>query len=1000
MRRVSSQPLKPGDEIRVACGQTWNETLKPSASGTANSPISITPWPTPCATPPTIDGTVPVPSFLWSYVGAATWSAPVDINLVRNGGAENGSFGWTVWSPNRDAKLAAATTDCPVGTGPCIGVVSGTGSPSQVTIVSTFTFPMESARLYALSFALKAAEGATVRVLVRRAEAPWSTIGTAKAEIVGTGSWDSHFVPFRSPETLGNARVDIEVQSGRIPVAIDSVVVRPAMNEIRDLIVDGESMLRAHHPNRGYDQQQPASLYLPIASDADVRLRTVGTITKSGSSYLPIGPELQIPAGASLDGTKVSVRSTPWTLEERAVSSVTAGALLFDSDTDFPLRAGFGYFLTGARWMVDSPGEWVADNAARQLVARMPDSKYPGERVKAVHLPYGIDLGRLAYVNVDGLRVTNTVIGVNAANSINVALQNSVIENTVDEGIDVSGARNPLIRSNRVRRSGGDAIGLVVGGIPPTGAVIADNDVRESGVRIAADGRIISLPVPVVGAIRSGTDGTVSGNRVTATGYSGITPTKGGVVANNVIENACLVLDDCGGIYTFGPDLNISITGNIVRNLIGTNDGKPASEYNVPHAVGIYLDENSSLATVSGNTVFNAQHGIQLHNAFMNRVLGNTLYANRTYQLWLQEGSKVVRATGDIFGNQVYDNILVPTGNAIGVSQDTQFSGTNAFAVYDRNVHSALQGPTVAREKWTGAEYNYTFPGWQATKNADGTPRLLDSNGRVVAPTGYTSFEIAGANMIPNSTFAAGVDGWAEWNEIAPKGSLTLATCGSAPCVRVNPGGSSSLLSSPNFSIVEGQVYRFSVDILATVDNQKIALAPRRGGGGTNGYELVTDQKFNLFATTAWRRFAITFRATKTVNAADPVTGDAGARLDLQQIYTGQPIWVRNMELVPLRAVGTTLRTQILDNTSSSAVSVPCPDAVAFPVACGQYVRFETGAPVQWPATVQPYSSQVIYTRDSTLVDSDSDGIADVQDACSATPVGSPTNARGCALGQ
>jgi hypothetical protein len=48
---------------------------------------------------------------------------------------------------------------------------------------------------------------------------------------------------------------------------------------------------------------------------------------------------------------------------------------------------------------------------------------------------------------------------------------------------------------------------------------------------------------------------------------------------------------------------------------------------------------------------------------------------------------------------------------------------------------------------------------------------------------------------------------------------------------------------------------------------------------------------------------------------------------------------------------------------------------------------------------VAAQSAEILYTQEPTLVDSDGDGIADVQDSCPATPAGVAVNAGGCPLG-
>src|SRR5690606_31894932 len=103
-------------------------------------------------------------------------------------------------------------------------------------------------------------------------------------------------------------------------------------------------------------------------------------------------------------------------------------------------------------------------------------------------------------------------------------------------------------------------------------------------------------------------------------------------------------------------------------------------------------------------TVENAEYGIQLHNAAHNRIDSNTLYGNRSYQLWLQEGSRIIDPAGDISGNTITNNLIFPKGTALGVVQDSVFSTTARFASYDFNHHSVLISRQIARERSSSGE--------------------------------------------------------------------------------------------------------------------------------------------------------------------------------------------------------------------------------------------------------------------------------------------------------
>ena len=68
LNRLATAPLLPGDNVYLACGSTWNETLRITSSGTNGAPIVISAGPNTCETPPAIEGAVAIPSHMWSAI--------------------------------------------------------------------------------------------------------------------------------------------------------------------------------------------------------------------------------------------------------------------------------------------------------------------------------------------------------------------------------------------------------------------------------------------------------------------------------------------------------------------------------------------------------------------------------------------------------------------------------------------------------------------------------------------------------------------------------------------------------------------------------------------------------------------------------------------------------------------------------------------------------------------------------------------------------------------
>lgn len=71
---LQSTTLNPGDRILLKCGQAWNEPLPLSATGTTLAPITVTSYPTDCATKPTINLATNISG--WTQVSGNIYSAP------------------------------------------------------------------------------------------------------------------------------------------------------------------------------------------------------------------------------------------------------------------------------------------------------------------------------------------------------------------------------------------------------------------------------------------------------------------------------------------------------------------------------------------------------------------------------------------------------------------------------------------------------------------------------------------------------------------------------------------------------------------------------------------------------------------------------------------------------------------------------------------------------------------------------------------------------------
>ncbi len=191
---------------------------------------------------------------------------------------------------------------------------------------------------------------------------------------------------------------------------------------------------------------------------------------------------------------------------------------------------------------------------------------------------------------------------------------------------------------------------------------------QSHGVKVLGDyvkkkSGIVGAPQNSLAAINATNSNFVliERNSVAKAGYIGIRFNRNTQVVNNVVRDTCLVLDDCGAIYSWAnadpQPLKSEVIGNIVENVVGNRTGNPEPW---TLAAGIYLDELSSSVMVRENTIINAERGIYIHNAFDNTVQNNTVVDSRAYGLFLGYSHESISFTA-LRANTLNSNILVNT---------------------------------------------------------------------------------------------------------------------------------------------------------------------------------------------------------------------------------------------------------------------------------------------------------------------------------------------------
>lgn len=756
--------------------------------------------------------------------------------------------------------------------------------------------------------------------------------------------------------------------------------------------------VEAHHPNRSAS----GPTWLPLSADANV----VSVNGRNVSTRLPLGAELQLPAGAALGaGTRVRVRSAAYIVDDLP-AALNGRTLELAAPTTEPVTAGWGYLLTGQPWMVDSSGEWLHDAAtSRLLVWDGGSAAQPQRPTAATVLGLGLDLQGRSDVVVDGLDLRRLGTGAWVRDGRRLRLRNLRLSDLADRGVDAAASTDVVLEASLIERSGADAVfGGGMAAVAAQGFVVQGNVIRDSGVRRSGN-VALSLPRRSYGAILAGATATVADNVVDGAAYIGVRVFERSRASGNVVHDSCLVLDDCGALYTWGAGNDSVFEGNLVVGVRGNAAGKPAWA-RVPQAQGLYLDDDASGVQVQGNTVVDADHGLQLHDARGNTISGNRFYGNRVAQAWLQDTRRLSDGGSAVRDNRFLANQLVPvhTG-ARGLLASTLQPTAAAFGLADGNRWFDSAADPVAAVATAQFARTLSMPDWWTLPDLV-QPGLADGSGSATSGDGFASWRVSAGNRIANGDLSSGSAGFAPWSAAAPAPQLTLASCAGRRCLRWVAGGGAGLLSSANFSVEQGRWYRLTIDLAADADDVSVPLVVRRGGGGSNGYESLADRDLTVVAGRSLRRVVRVFQATRTVRARDPATGDLGARVDIEASDTLRALTLARIELVPVAAAPVARVSAALVNAGSSAVALTCPLPAAQAAWCHQLVDVadidgaRQGRRVGWPLTLAPRSALLLRGLEPAWVDRDGDGIADDQDLCPGTAAREVVDASGCARSQ
>lgn len=991
MSKVNSTSFQPGDQILFKCGQNWKKALEPLVSGTSTQPIRFGSYPSGCSNKPTISGFTKLNAYNWSLENDGAWRAILPANIIRNGSLTTSYADWRIWSNDQSARLQTPSS-CVGTTQRCLAIIN----KAYASLTSSSPFEVDGATRYRLRFSARLEPNQTMKAILRQDASPWTTLGLISAPIVGTGAWKTQEFRFTTNRGAPQARLDFQIPANQIVYVRDVELINEDQLDLPFMVSQENIPLEiAHHPNRGHDTAKPHSVYLGTTAASSA---VMGTDGRPHSSYIDVNPSLQLPPGGSLmPGLGVHIRNNMWAISSHKIASISSDGsrITLDTLTRYPLNfAGLGYYFTGARWMVDSDGEWNFDPNNKLLVARTRDGQSPGDRIAYATLPYGINLKARSFITIENIGVEGVVNGILMSNTEGIVLNSIRLSRINEIGIGALAAKKARMDKLDISHVGEGAIL----GWDSDDVSVTNSQFDQIGV-LKLNDRIVGLPTHTITAITLANNSIVKGNLIKNVSYGGINVRRTSLIEDNSVSDFCLELNDCGGIILDSSAVGTRVVGNLLQRGLGNVDGLPSLFYS--HSVGLYADNGANQIEFSGNAVTGTDFGMLVHDSYDLTIANNTFHGNRRYQLWVQETSSSLRADGNIVNVKVDTNKFFPTlKSAVVRHGTTQNNDPSDMSVFAGNQYANLFTDKVVLEYIPASSNHYGLNAWQQL-TMSGVPRNLDVGGEVSAPLAGYAKGLFDPSIFPNPSFSNNAQGWAKWNSGGGTPTFNAEACTglAGTCIKLSSAGSPSNFSSPYFTINKGRFYKYTFDARASSSNVTLETMLRRAGN-TSYASLQGDTKKLLIGTT-WQRYTLTFLATDNA-IPNTAISDNGARLDFLTIPAGQTVWLANIEISPVDTNGLVKDSSVfIGNDSASTRSFDCPETgSSLSSLCSKYLEFPVGNQVIWPITLLPRESKVVFTQDISHPDLDRDGVANSQDICADTPQGTVVNAKGCGLGQ
>ena len=532
----------------------------------------------------------------------------------------------------------------------------------------------------------------------------------------------------------------------------------------------------------------------------------------------------QLPASPNWTGAEVVIRKRSWIIDRCLITDHTNNTITYTNSSSAPGFAGWGYFIQNDPKTLDLTGEWFLNKSTKKIRMFFSDNNPNSFVVKA--------------------STKDTLVY--SQNKSYVTFTNLTFEGGNAYGLYLNGGNNIKIFNCEIHNIGKDAVYHPGNSfLTINGCIISDiNDNVIFGTSSSTNAYVGNCTFYNCGII-PGNAGTGDGHNFGISlqgdnsileyctmnnfGYFGcIMGGNNTIFRKNIVDSACMIKDDGGGIYVSGALTNI-MTGRIIENNIVTNSiGNKAGTTNsngVAH--GIYVDGSGNNVTIQNNTVTGcSEAGIFLgHYTHDINIFDNTLY-NNSINLLIAEVNNVDN------NFEINGNIFASNAGNILLKADMRGDGT-------------VYRPLESIGSWNGNYYIKPFDDKNIMNSVFPTPKQIfdgvtfngwiqyDAN-RHLSPINYTTYivnNLIGSNKVTNGSFNSNVNGVSIG--YAPDGTASVTWDNTNKISGASAKLSYSAISPTNGMlttainlgpVVTGKQYILKFDILGTKTDKAVEL--------------------------------------------------------------------------------------------------------------------------------------------------------------------------------